>query len=445
MISNRSIQAIKNYLLLALSVFVFVMWSINLLSLIEIEHISYDKKQVSTKTKILKFLPFICFYLKELGFKVALMRNIPNKYDYLLVIIDNPQNNSTQNQYDSDKIIEWVRSGGKLIIFSLSESKILNELNIDIFSVYKKSYSLVNKGSISFINTIDFIKTENNTEISPKNSISIPVLVGSNVHNNQISGKENIIVLQKYLGSGEIWVISNFDFVNLDNNDEKTLEFVTLLFDKLAVNKQICFWDNFCTVSVSANTTEKENSDDIVDERNKIKVSLEKVRKKKSILSLASIVLSNPTSWSLFQVLLALILYFYSKERNIRSAYFESNIFNFSTKAESPESKFIEGLVRLMTESKNKKKNEILILRKYLENIAEIVCPKLGLSISVDNLVYILKKVEDRESQYIKSYEQAIKHLIILYKANKPIVIDSKVIYSVNVLEKIRKELGIYA
>jgi len=413
-------KLLQGYFILLLCLFIFTMWGVNLSSLsdIDVEIMAKDGKEhkgtVSKtvwkqKTVRISPRPFLYFYLKELGYNVKMVTSVPPVDSSLMIIIE-PQKKMFSNY--KNKINSWVRSGGNLFMYTSQTHPLSKMLGVNVNKNDEK-WSEKKIHDVPEIEDTLKIDASTNSMSIRRGASLIPVFDSEN---------SNVSVLMAFRGKGKIMLTSNPEFIDATGLKKKdNLKFITRTIDRMSNQDTIYFFnvnpDKFVNVkykSYGGNAPAKYY----------------KKKVKKKYLSFWSLIKANPISWVLLQMILGIILYFYSS----------NHWFSRPIPVEDPDKtkdNYLTGMSQLYLKSGFSKQ----VAQKLLNSFFDVLKRKLLLPANTSEEV-VLNHLKVNYPEKIGPLRNAIKNLDTFILGNKQD--NEQLLRCIIKLEKIRKELKLY-
>lgn len=326
---NSVTPRMKGYLILFLSLFIFTMWGVNLLSLSQIEIDKPDPsgtpKQGGGGNRVIevKPCPFLYFYFYELGYTLYLTSDAPREQSATMLMIEPPERLPSPLLR---QLAEWLGRGGNLIILTSKSHPILSQAGIDI-STSKESKDPVQVSRLfltyPWLNDArEFDAGYAGWRPQPGRSFLKPFLPAS-------PGVDPVVVTG--WGSGRLCIAASAELTGptgLRKSDN--LVVLTRLAERLSPSKQLFFFDPDPGKKLRAVVSSCGGGG-----------STPVVKTKIPYLSLWSLMKANAVSWALFQLVLALVIFAISIARRfgpIRPVPAD----------EPPQQSFVAGLGRLL-------------------------------------------------------------------------------------------------
>lgn len=296
----------KGYLILLLSLFIFTLWGVNLLSLSQIEIDSPDPTGVprpgagsgGTRVIEVKPCPFLYFYFYELGYSLFQTAGAPHDRNGTMLMIEPPERLSSPLLR---QLAEWIARGGNLVILTSKPHPILNQAGIEI--AMAKESNPVSRLFLTYTWLDDarlFDAGDAGWKAQPGRSFLKPFLPGT-------PGIEPIVVTG--WGSGRLCIAASAgltDPAGLRKADNLVL--LTRLAERLSPGKQLFFFDPEPGRRLRAVVKSGGGSGSVPVTKTKI-----------PYLSLWSIMKANAVSWGLLQLFLALAVFAVSVGRRFGS------------------------------------------------------------------------------------------------------------------------------
>ncbi len=297
---NFATPRMKGYLILLLSLFIFTMWGVNLLSLSQIE---IDKPDPSGAPKQggggggnrvieVKPCPFLYFYFYELGYTLYLTSEVPRDQNGTMLMIEPPERLSSPLLR---QLAEWLGKGGNLIILTSKSHPIINQAGIDISTPKEsKEPAQVSRLFVAYpwLNDArEFDAGYSGWRPQPGRSFLKPFLPAS-------PGVDPILATG--WGSGRLCIAASAELTGpsgLRKSDNLVL--LTRLAERLSPAKQLFFFDPEPGRRLRAVVSSSGGGGG----------PTPVVKTKIPYLSLWSLMKANAVSWALLQLVLALVIF----------------------------------------------------------------------------------------------------------------------------------------
>lgn len=296
---NTVTPRMKAYLILLLSLFIFTMWGVNLLSLSQIE---IDRPDPSGAPKQgggggkrvieVKPCPFLYFYFYELGYTLFLTSEPPREQNGTMLMIEPPERLPSHLLRE---LAEWLGRGGNLVILTSKPHPILNQAGIDISTTKEaKETAQVSRLFATYpwlSDAREFDAGYAGWKPQPGRSFLKPFLPA-------IPDVDPILVTG--WGSGRLCIAASAELTGpagLRKSDNLVL--LTRLAERLSPSKQLFFFDPEPGRRLRA----------VVSSGGRGGGATPVVKKKIPYLSLWSLMKANAVSWALLQLVLALVIF----------------------------------------------------------------------------------------------------------------------------------------
>ncbi|MCK5687007.1 hypothetical protein KAJ27_22910 [bacterium] len=418
--NNVNSKLLQGYFILFLCLFIFTMWGVNLSSLSDIDVEVMAKKGKEYKGTVSKTTwtqktvkvsprPLLYFYLKELGYNVKLISSVPPVDQALMIIID-PQKKMFSNY--KNRINSWVRSGGNLFIYTTKTHPLSKMLGVKVNS---------NKGEWSENKIYQVPEITDTMKIEARDYV-MSIRDGASLIPIFDGDKHAASVLMTFRGEGKIILTSNPEFFDAPGLRKKdNLKFITRIIDRMSNQDTIYFFnmepDQFITVKYKSSGGSAP-----------AKYYKKKIKKK--YLSFWSLIKANPISWVLLQMILGIVLYFYSS----------NHWFSRPISVEDPDKtkdNYLTGMSQLYMKSGFSKQ----VAQKLLNSFFDILKRKLLLPGNTSEEV-VLNHLKVNYPEKISPLRKVVRNLdsFILGKKHD----NEELLRCIIKLEKIRKELKLY-
>ncbi|HOT29700.1 MAG TPA: DUF4350 domain-containing protein [Candidatus Ozemobacteraceae bacterium] len=299
---NVATPRMKGYLILLLSLFIFTMWGVNLLSLSQIE---IDKPEPSGAPKQsggggggnrvieVKPCPFLYFYFYELGYTLYLTSAPPREPNGTMLMVEPPERLPSALLR---QLAEWLGKGGNLVILTSRSHPILSQAGIDVAtSKESKESSQVSRLFMPYLwlnDAREFDAGYAGWKAQAGRSFLKPFLPPS-------PGVDPVLVTG--WGSGRLCIAASAELTGpagLRKRDNLVL--LTRLAERLTPSKQLFFFDpepgRRLRAVVSSGGGGGGGATPVV-------------KTKIPYLSLWSLMKANAVSWALLQLVLALAIF----------------------------------------------------------------------------------------------------------------------------------------
>jgi len=421
------LDRLKGYLILFLSLFIFTMWGVNLLSLSQIDVDVPDddgpnKINASggvSKTVQIMPRPFLFFYFAELGYQVFCSATPPRpapsyspnqlpSADYKLMCLINPSKRMPQENIK--EILDWVRQGGNLIIFMPKPHPMENVLGLEIQSFGGPPYETL-YSHFSYLSDVEQISVSD-SYMNFKKGMSFLQYFSNPL--------ERSTILYTFRGTGRIVVFNNMDFTNpkgLERFDN--LYLITRLAEHLAPSRSICFYDPDPGYYILAHV--KTGGD--------AKKNMPSKKTKIPYLSLWSLIRANPISWVLLQLLMGNFLYFYSISRRLGKP--------IPLPQENIETQtYLQGMGKLLLEQGNASFAGRKIVGDFIEALKKRLSLRKEASIEeiIDQMEHSYPDIARELAPVLETYDEA---------NDQSVVTEIQLLGHLQILDYMRKELKI--
>lgn len=326
--SRKTIDLIRGYAIFFLSLFIFMMWGINLFSISQTEkNIIISEKdgpeliaKGATTNYSFKPKPFLYYYFMEMGYSIQFCQGAPAPHHKLLMVVDPPR------EIDKTRLREifnWVRAGGNLLFFLPKAHDLDRFIGL---SRYQHEQDLANELllRLPYLNEIELIS-------STRNAIHRqPGMSFYSVMPEKIGGSS---IFMSFRGTGRLMVLGHPDFLNgigLKKHDNLVL--ITRIVEHLTAGKRFSILDTQPELLLQARGRHMVQKQRSFTARQKIEH-----------LSFWSLLKANPVSWVLLQLVIALMVYFISTGRRFGRPI-------AMTDPETRNASYIRSLGRLLAE-----------------------------------------------------------------------------------------------
>ncbi|MFZ2957500.1 MAG: hypothetical protein WA705_11465 [Candidatus Ozemobacteraceae bacterium] len=400
-------ERLKGYFILILSLFVFAMWGINLISLAQIETEvpgTPASERVETRSAEVRPRPFPYFFIKEAGFEISLESDIPADTKRPFLIVDPPVKlESSFNQ----ALLRWVRSGGKLVfLFSTPQA-----FATSIGAKADSTEDSIRPAATALYPAMRDVETLSLSKGFLSAADSAPF------HRFFKRDDGASTVLATWRGTGDIVLVSGPDFSKPDGlSAADNVMMLTRILESVAPDRRFVMLDPGVVVSLVS----------------RVKIGVAATPPKKvanTYLSLWSLVSANPISWVLVQLVIALLAYFYALGRR------------FSRPVPLPDDapthdSFITGMGRLL----HRRHSSAFAAQRLQKAFLSTIKPRLGLPAEADHATVIGRfgTVYPGQVAQLKTALQGLMELSAVKGDD-----ETALLTHVRGLETIRKELKI--
>ncbi|HNV70337.1 MAG TPA: DUF4350 domain-containing protein [Candidatus Ozemobacteraceae bacterium] len=297
---------LRGYAILLLSLFIFTMWGLNLVSLSKFEKevpdeskrrtITTEEERVETTQKQIQPRPFLAFFLRRLGYTIDFSSAPPAEPEGLAIIID-PL--TGMNQERMRAFYSWCQSGGHLLIITRQSHPLAQVFGADHDNrIGMRDENL--QYTFSWLSDASRLSVDQGGLNNRRGMSFLPLF--STRH-----GKP--LVLSTWRGHGSATMMSGYGFCDADALSRgNNAIFLARLVRRLAPKMRVRFYDPDPLSAVQVRIK-------------KVKVNIDvpppMKKEMEPYLSLWSLVRANPISWVLLQLLIGLALYFLAIGRRL--------------------------------------------------------------------------------------------------------------------------------
>lgn len=298
----------KGYLILLLSLCIFTLWGVNLLSLSQIEIDRPDPAGVpksgggpgGTRVIEVKPCPFLYFYFYELGYLLYQTGGAPHDRNGTMFMIEPPER---LPGLLLRQLAEWLGRGGNLVILTAKPHPILNQAGLDIATANESSPVSRLSLTVPWLHDAQvFDAGDAGWKPQPGRSFLRPFLPGT-------PGVEPIVMTG--WGNGRLCIAASAGLTGpggLRRGDNLVL--LTRLAERLSPGKQLFFFDPEPGRRLRAVVKSGGGG---------AGGSIPAAKTKIPYLSLWSLMKANAVSWGLLQLILALLVFAVSIARRFGS------------------------------------------------------------------------------------------------------------------------------
>jgi len=413
--SRDSMNVLKGYAIFLLCLFIFTMWGINLFSLSQVEVVSMEEdpnkiefvEVGSVSTYRFKPRPFLFYYFEELGYEVSMVAKPPKNNDEPLLLVDPPP------RVDLDllkEVFAWIRNGGTLIVFT-PERHLMDKISgVERFSNESSGPETIYT-ELPYL--YDFEKTSPiDRAMSREEDASHLSVLGER------GNSSNLFITFK--GKGRIVLISHPDMTHgygLKKADNVVL--VTRLIEYASSKKAINILDTEPDLLIKARAKQLIK-----------RTGVSQVKKKVDHFSFWSLLKANPISWVLAQMLIALLVYFYSSGRRFgRAKPLEDQ--------ESATSSYIENLGRLLEANAD----TAFLLDEILLDFMAAATRRYGLEADAA-FSDLIREIETADAGVARNLKNIEKEIFLIKSGQHQSA--NSLLRVVRTLENARKDLKLY-
>ncbi|MBF0499634.1 MAG: DUF4350 domain-containing protein [Candidatus Riflebacteria bacterium] len=406
---------LKGYFILILSLFVFSMWGINLISLAQIETEIPgipSSERTETHTTEVAPKPFLYFFLKNAGFEVRLISGVPTVNQPLLIVDPPVKLDATFNQ----ALLRWVRAGGTLVIVNSSSSTPL-QLASSLGAEPASQDSVERPIATGLFPNMKDVGTLNITS-----GYNTPSTNPFHLFFKRDDGASP--VMETWRGSGNVILINGSDFSSPNGlKQADNVIWLVRLLESISPGHQLTMLDPRIIINVVSRTTTG--------------VAATPSRKiSKTFVSLWSLISSNPISWVLAQLAFALLAYFYALGRRFGRPIPLSS-------ATTSHDSFITGMGRLL----HRRCSSAFAAQHIQQSIISSMRPRLGLPPNAD-MTAVVSRFGVLYPQHLKQFRASLLGLTELSTKGVATAAtqedEAALLKHVRGLETIRKELKIH-
>lgn len=404
---------LRGYSILLLCLFIFLMWSINLFSISQLEtqvsmpdYENMNLKPVSRTTNMqIRARPFLSFYLSELGFDVVLTPDIPDSPDSIFIIVDPPQLLGRELYADA---FRWMRAGGTLAVFNSFQT--IMDTPAGVQHTKASHVNNIKKFEISWMDEVN--------KLSPSNT-GFKRIDGASFY-APFDDPDKASVLFSHRGEGSMVLVSHPELVNGQGLlKEDNLVFITRLIEHYSKGQRIYFFDPDPDLRITGRAIRK------------VYVPKEKIEEvKEDDLSLWSIIRANPVSWVLLQMIVAIGIFFISISKRFGRP-------RPMPHTDSQVKSYIQNLGQLMAEQNDAN----FALEKIYEDFKKPVIKKYGLKSAI-NFRDLVNAIRTSDPEVAQRLNMIKKDLNSVYIGDKKSYY--KLLSLVKTIEIARKELKLY-
>lgn len=291
------LKTMHGWAILLLSLFIYVMWGIQLFSVSrqEEERLEFNlppqSSGSSAETRTIKPHPFLYFYLQEINFKPELIPGVPPE-DGVLVVVGPRDDLDRETQ---KAILRWVQRGGRMLLFSSRDHYLVKLLGGNFRTISEGGGKIpLQRPGYDDVRSL----TARDRGITP--------LPGATFVPHSQSDDGLMLAAVRYLGQGRTIVVGNPDWVFSEGLERRdNVIYVTRLVEELRGNGQVWFHDPNVGVQINVAMRGGQN---IPPQRRNVEVD---------DASLLGLLKANPISLVLVQLLIGLLIYFHALGRNL--------------------------------------------------------------------------------------------------------------------------------
>ena len=297
---------IRGYAILLLSLFIFTMWGLNLVSISKFEKevpdesqrrtITTEEDRVETSQTQIRPRPFLYFFLRRLGYTVDFSSLPPGSPGGVTIVTD-PL--TGMNQERMRAFYSWCQAGGNLVLITRKShplSEVFGADHADQFLGREEPLEV----TLSYLRDAPRLSVLRGG-LTNRRGMSFLRLYGER------AGKP--LVFSTWRQRGSATIISGYHFESPDDLARgSNATFLIRLLDRLAPDRHIRFYDPDPMTAVQVRVRKVKVSIDVPPP---MKKELE------PYLSLWSLMKANPISWVLLQLILGLGLYFLAIGRRL--------------------------------------------------------------------------------------------------------------------------------
>ncbi len=413
--SRDSMNVLKGYAIFLLCLFIFTMWGINLFSLSQVEVVSMeeDPKKVefvevgSVSTYNFKPRPFLFYYFEELGYSVSMVAKPPRDNDEPLLLVDPPP------RVDLDllkEVFAWIRNGGTLIVFTPDRHLMDKISGVERFTNESSTAETIYT-ELPYL--YDFEKTSPiEKAMSREPDASHLSVLGERGNSSSL--------FITFKGKGRIVLISHPDMTHGDGlKKADNVVLITRLVEYATSRKTIRILDTEPDLLIRARARQLVK-----------RTGVSQVKKKIDHFSFWSLLKANPISWVLAQMLIALLVYFYSSGRRFGRASPISD-------PDSATTSYLENLGRLLEAHAD----AAFVLNGILLDFMNAAIRRFGLEADA-GFADLIREIEIADVAVARNLKNIEKEIFLIKSGQHHSA--NSLLRVVRTLESARKDLKLY-